>query len=157
MREKIKSISVNVKKYIKNNWWQPSDKWSILAVAIVGFLLFLLMRVEDDTYYRERLEMGDFIRKLLLDRYICKSIIDCQRKDYFSVSPYKSGISIRTYTITSKDVLMRITDEASTMFYSHEKMNIVMESYSNTMEESMAHLINGPDPFYVVEFRRFNQ
>jgi hypothetical protein len=148
---------MKLKKYIKNNWWQPSDKWSILAVAIVGFLLFLLMRVEDDTYYRERLEMGDFIRKLLLDRDICKSIIDCQRKDYFSVSPYKSGISIRTYTITSKDVLMRITDEASTMFYSHEKMNIVMESYSHTMEESMAHLINGPDPFYVVEFRRFNQ
>jgi hypothetical protein len=157
VREKIKSISINVKKYIKNNWWQPSDKWSILAVAIVGFLLFLLMRVEDDTYYRKRLEMGKIIVKILIDSDLCVSEDDCHKKQIFFVSPFKSGISIETYAISSENVLMRITDEASKMFFSHEKMNIAIRGYAITKAEDMTYFFSGPSPFYCIEFLRGEQ
>lgn len=154
MGEKMKIYAMKLKKYIKNNWWQPGDKWSILAVAIVASLLFLLMRVEDRTYEKERLEMAEIIEKILIEKNLCKSKIDCQKKDYFYVSPFKSGISIGTYAVLSDEALMRITEASSSMFHSHKNMNIVMSGYEITQEEEMKYLFRGPDPFYRIEFWR---
>ena len=145
---------MKLKRYIRNNWWQPSDKWSILAVAVVASLLFLLMRVEDDSYYRERLEMGKIIIKILIDSDLCVSENDCHKKDYFHVSPFRSGISIGTYAVLSKEILMRITEAASDMFHSHKNMNIVMNGYEITQKEEMKYLFLGPSPFYRTEFWR---
>ena len=154
MGEKIKIYSVKLKKYIKNNWWQPRDKWSILAVAVVGFLFFMLARVEDNTYRNERLEMVEIIYKILIDSNSCTSLIDCQKKSYFFVSPYKSGISIETYAISSNDVLKSITEEAAKMFFSNEKMNILISGYAITKAEDMTYIFSGPRPVYQIQFER---
>ena len=152
----MKIYLMKLKKYIKNNWWQPSDKWSILAVAIVGFFLFLLMRVEDNTYHREQLEMAEIIAKILIDSDLCPSENDCYKKQYFSVSPYKSGIAIRTYAISSNEVLKRITEEAAKIFFSHKKMNILISGYAITKAEDMTYIFSGPEPFYRIQFGRVN-
>lgn len=133
----------------------------LLQFALV-FLLAIFSRGalagEDYRYLKEMNELALKIKKILIDEKICKSEKDCNAGLYSFVGPYKSGMSIETYGIRSQAVLMKIVNAASSLFFSNEKMNVVMSSYWMSKREHMSYFfLTSPDPFLHIEFLEKNK
>lgn len=128
----------------------------LLQFALVFLLAIfssIAMAGEDYRYHKEMSQISLDIDGILIDAKFCKSTDDCKDRLYAFVSPYKSGMSIETYGIRSQPVLMKIVDAASRLFFSNEKMNIVMSSYWMSKKERMSYFfLISPDPFLHIEF-----
>ncbi len=131
-------------------------RYLIPAIAFYLFVSWLLhvMKGEDRTFEKQRLDIAEKIDRIVVGKKICPGNTSCRGRNVFFVSPYPDGISIQTYGINSTEALGEIANLAVEEFMSNRGMNIILSAYSISKEEEMKSFISFVDPFYKIEFKR---
>ncbi len=111
---------------------------------------------EDMTYYDEQIRMANKIRSIMIENNICASVIDCQNKQPYFVSPYKNGFSVQLWGVHDKRVLREVLFQCADVFASYfGDITIVISVYRRTKKESLSSFLGGilEKPWMSIEFR----
>ncbi len=124
-----------------------------MAIPIIAFqfrirlILLLIMFFQsahsiagmgEGIYYKQRLEIVEKIKTILMTDKICKSEAECTTKKIVFAGPKASGVVIQLYEPIGKVSLPKILYECSNYFVnSNMKMNIDIEIFDVTKEEEL--------------------
>lgn len=110
-----------------------------LIVAIFLLSSYSIAGTEDRTFERQRLELAEKIKIILIADNICKSSADCTNRKLVFASPRDSGIGIQLFAPIGKSSLLKILHECSNYFINFDrKMNLEIEMFDITKEDELS-------------------
>jgi hypothetical protein len=138
------------------------EKSSLYKHARATILFFVLMvremsmamAAENTAYEEQRLFMLERIEAILIDKNVCNSLRDCRERQFVFVSPGKKGIAIATYGITNKEVLLKICEEASRLFYLNDFLSVEIEHFAFTKEAELRTFFKVGKAFATIRLER---
>ncbi|WP_126462790.1 hypothetical protein [Sulfuritortus calidifontis] len=110
---------------------------------------------EDRTFENQRLDLARKSENILIENGVCSSIKDCRNKKLIFISPAKSGINVKTYSISSKAALQQLTSQCAKAFLdANGAINITIEMFSISKDEELKrHFWQASHPSMTVEFK----
>jgi len=101
---------------------------------LIGFLFMFVSCAasagENRLFESQRLDAVSEIENILIKHQLCLEKKECQKKQLLFVSPAKNGLSIKLYSVTSKNALLDISKIAANLFYVSGVPNVSVDVFS---------------------------